>query len=169
MTSVLLLLDVQRNMLQPPAPVPDADGVGAAIEDLLRRARSAGAVVVHVRNNGPEDAPDAPGTAGWELVHQVRDGEHVVDKDEPDAFAGTPLAELLPPTAELVLAGMQSEYCVRATSLGALRRGHRVTLVRGSHATYDGEVPAAATSRRIEQELQAAGVSLVERERVEFS
>jgi nicotinamidase-related amidase len=163
MTSVLLLVDVQRNMLLPPEPVPEADGVAAAIEDVLDRARSAGAVIVHVRNNGPADAPDALGTPGWELVHEVRDGEHVVDKDEPDAFAGTGLADLVPASAAVVVAGMQSEYCIRETSLSALRRGHRVMLVHGAHATYDDEVPAATTARRIEEELGAAGVSVVDR------
>jgi len=35
MTTVLLLVDVQKNMLEPPAPVPDADAAGQAIKDLL--------------------------------------------------------------------------------------------------------------------------------------
>jgi nicotinamidase-related amidase len=167
--AVLLLVDVQGNMLLPPEPVPDAEAVSAAIEDVLGRARSAGAMVVHVRNNGPDGYPDAPGTPGWELVHEVRDGEHVVDKDESDAFDGTPLAELVPPAATVVVTGMQSEYCVRETSLAALRRGHRVLLVRGAHATYDDELPAQTISGRIEQELSAAGVSVVDREDLSFS
>jgi nicotinamidase-related amidase len=69
MASVLLLVDVQKNMLLPPEPVPDADSVAVAIEEVLERARSAGAVVVHIRNNGGEGDPDAPGVPGWELVH----------------------------------------------------------------------------------------------------
>ena len=50
-------------------------------------ARTARAAVVHIRNNGGGNDPDAPGTTGWELVHDVHSGEHVVDKREPDAFA----------------------------------------------------------------------------------
>jgi nicotinamidase-related amidase len=169
MAAVLLLVDVQRNMLEPPEPVPAADTVSAAIEDVLARARFAGAVVVHIRNNGPEGAPDAPQVPGWELVHEVRDGEHVVDKDEADAFAGTLLSELVPPSATVVVAGMQSEHCIRETSLSALRRSNRVMLVRGTHATYDDEVPAETTSRRVEEELSAVGVSVVDREDVTFS
>jgi nicotinamidase-related amidase len=169
MTSVLLLIDVQRNMLQPPAPVPAAASVSTVIEYVLGKARSAGAATVHVRNNGGEDDPDVPGSPGWELVYDVRDGEHVIDKDKPDAFAGTALSELIPASAELVVVGMQSEYCIRETSLSALRRGHRVTLVHGAHATYDGEVPAGTTSRRIEEELGAAGVSVIDPAAVEFS
>jgi nicotinamidase-related amidase len=38
----------------------------------------------------------------------------------------------------LVVAGLQSEYCVRSTSLGALSRGLQVVLVSNGHSTYDG-------------------------------
>jgi nicotinamidase-related amidase len=63
---------------------------------------------------------------------------------------------------------MQSEHCVRATSLSALRRGHPVTLVRDAHTTYDGEVPARTISDRVERELDAAGVSVVDRKDLTF-
>jgi nicotinamidase-related amidase len=157
---VLLVIDAQRNMLQPPEPVPDAEAVADTIAVLLKRARAAGAPVVFVRNNGSEVDPDLPGTPGWELVHEVLPGEHVIDKHVPDAFDGTDLAWVLPPVASIVVAGMQSEFCVRATSLAALARGHAVTLVQGAHATYDGDEPAAAVSRRVEEELAAAGARL---------
>lgn len=162
MTSVLLLVDVQKNMLAPPEPVPDAAAVGEEIADLLGRARSAGTIVVHIRNNGGEDDPDAPGTPGWELVHEVGPDEHIVDKFECDAFAGTRLSGLVPESATVIVVGMQSEYCIRETSLAALRRGHPVVLVRGAHATYDGEVPARATSQVVETELRTAGVSVLD-------
>jgi hypothetical protein len=58
---------------------------------------------------------------------------------------------------------------VRATSLSALRRGHTVTLVRGAHATYDGDTPAKETSQRVEEELAAAGVAVVDPAGVTFS
>jgi nicotinamidase-related amidase len=57
MTSVLLLVDVQKNMLEPPEPVPDADTVAEEIKDLLGRAQSAGTTVVHIRNNGRGRGP----------------------------------------------------------------------------------------------------------------
>ncbi|GAA3442630.1 isochorismatase family protein [Planomonospora venezuelensis] len=162
MNQVLLLIDVQRNMLLPPRPVPAAEAVSAAITALLERARAAGMPVIFVRNNGGEDDPDATGTPGWELVHEVRPGEFVVDKHTPDAFAGTGLAWLLPPTASVVVAGMQSEWCVRETSLAALGHGHAVILARGAHATYDDGGPAADISRKVEEELAAAGVRVTE-------
>ena len=82
----LLLIDVQRNMLLPPQPVPDAPTVGPKIAQILERARRSDAMVVHVRNNGGEDDPDAPGTTGWELIHDVAGHETVVDKRTPNGL-----------------------------------------------------------------------------------
>ncbi|GLU45809.1 isochorismatase family protein [Nocardiopsis ansamitocini] len=169
MTTVLLLIDVQRNMLQPPEPVPAAAEVAPVLADLLERARFAGAPVVHVRNNGGPDDPDETGTFGWELVCRPRTGELVVDKTEPDAFSGTPLAGLLPVGASVVIAGMQSEFCVRATARAAMRRGHPVTLVRGAHATYDDAAPAHGISQDVEKELVHEGAALADLDEVRFA
>ncbi|HEY1573410.1 MAG TPA: isochorismatase family protein [Pseudonocardiaceae bacterium] len=161
MTSVLLVVDAQRNMLLPPEPVPDAAGVGPAIERTIAVARSAGARVVHIRNTGDAGDPDQPGTPGWELVYDVRPGEPVVDKPESDSFARTDLARHVPAGASVVVVGMQSQYCVRATALAALARAHPVILVRGAHATYPDGEPAADISARVETELAQAGARIV--------
>jgi nicotinamidase-related amidase len=157
----LLLVDVQRNMLEPPTPIPGAAHIAATITAALTRARASGDIIVHIRNNGSVEDPDAPNTPGWELVHDVRPGEHVIDKHEPDAFAGTHLTALLPEAAPVTVVGMQSEYCVRETALAALAAGHPVTLLRGGHATYDGDRPAAAIAENVEAELRDAGVLIV--------
>jgi hypothetical protein len=62
---------------------------------MLERARRAGVMVIHVRNNGGEGDPDAPGSAGWELVHEAAGHEAVIDKRTPDAFDSTGLGGLL--------------------------------------------------------------------------
>jgi nicotinamidase-related amidase len=159
----LLLIDVQRNMLLPPEPVPGAAAVADRIAEILAQARGDGAMVIHVRNNGGPDDPDAPGTPGWELIHDVAGHEAIVDKDTPDGFAGTDLGDLLAGTPEVVVVGMQSQYCVRETSLAALRRGIGVLLVRGAHATYDeGTRTAAEISAAVEAELTQAGARIVD-------
>ncbi|HEX3791414.1 MAG TPA: isochorismatase family protein [Pseudonocardiaceae bacterium] len=168
MASVLLLIDVQRNMLEPPEAIPAAVEVSAAITAVLDRARAAGVSVIHIRNNGLDGEPDGPGSPGWELVHEVHPGEQVVDKYEPNSFDATALSDLVTPTESVVLVGMQSDFCIRATSLAALARGNRVTVVRGAHATYDDEVPAAEISARVEKELEAAGAMVVEPTELDF-
>jgi nicotinamidase-related amidase len=165
----LLLIDVQRNMLLPPQPVPDAPAVGRRITEILERARHAGAMVVHVRNNGGHDDPDAPGTTGWELVHGAAGHEAVIDKRTPDAFVGTGLTSLLADAREVVIVGMQSEYCVRETTLAALERGLTVVLAQGAHATYGGgERTATEIAAAVEAELGQAGAQILDADDITF-
>jgi nicotinamidase-related amidase len=159
---VLLMIDTQRNMLLPPSPVPSADSVGKVIAQVLARARAAGAQVIHIRNTGGPGDPDESGTDGWELAYPVAEGEHVVDKPECDAFVGTDLAAFVPPGMPIVVVGMQSEYCVRSTTLGALSRNHPVTVVHGAHATYPADRPAPEISADVEAELSKAGATVAD-------
>ena len=59
-----------------------------------------------------------------------------------------------------MIAGLQSEYCVRATTLTALARGHRVTLASGAHGTYPEQRSPAEISAAVERELAAAGATV---------
>jgi len=163
MATTLLLIDLQRNMLEPPDQIPCATRVIDLVDGLLERARAAGASVVHVRNNGAEEELDFPGTPGWELYHMPVEGEAIVDKFGMDAFVETDLEELIPAGSNIVVAGLASDYCVRATALSALDRGYEVRLVRGAHGAYEADGKSGeAIEREIEQELGAAGALAVE-------
>ena len=138
---------------------------------LLERAREDDALVVHVNNEGTAGDPDEPGTPGWELVFAPNAEELVVGKDEPDTFASNPiLAEDLKSrhVSRLVIAGMQSNYCVAATSRAGLDNGFDVILASGAHATYDEDKPAAVISSEIEETLAQEGVLAVPASAVRF-
>lgn len=123
MTTALLLVDIQRDMLEPPNPVPAHAEVRRALESLLERARASGAFVVHVQNDGSPSDPDAPHTPGWELVFPAAPGELVIRKTVSDAFTNAGLGASLGARRvdRVVVAGMQSNYCVSATCCGALQ------------------------------------------------
>ncbi|TFY66598.1 hypothetical protein EVG20_g4489 [Dentipellis fragilis] len=153
----LLIVDAQVAMLaDPPQGVPEAEAVKANIQCILAAARDA--------------TPPPPDRARWELVWPPLPGEPVIDKHKNNAFAGTRLAELIPNDAEIVVVGLQSDFCIRATCSAALGRGNEVLLIRGAHATYDrhevwaggGVTPASFIERDIESELEEAGVALLD-------
>lgn len=171
MTRALMLIDVQRNMLEPPTPVPAAASIREALQDLLLRARGAGALVIHVQNDGPPGDPDEPGTDGWQLVFPADAGELIVRKDQPDTFAANPalVKDLAAKEiTEVVIAGMQSNYCVAESSRGALNRGLQAILASGAHATYDENEPASAISAQIERELATEGITVLSFRKVSF-
>ena len=166
-----MLIDVQRNMLEPPTPVPAAASIREALQDLLLRARGAGALVIHVQNDGPPGEPDEPGTDGWQLVFPPGAGELIVRKDQPDTFAANPalVKDLAAKEiTEVVIAGMQSNYCVAESSRGALNRGLQPILASGAHATYDENEPASAISAQIERELATEGITVLSFGKVSF-
>ena len=171
MTKALMLIDVQRNMLEPPTPVPAAASIREALQDLLLRARGAGALVIHVQNDGPPGEPDEPGTDGWQLVFPASAGELIVRKDQPDTFAANPalVKDLAAKEiTEVVIAGMQSNYCVAESSRGALKHGLQAILASGAHATYDENEPASAISAQIERELATEGITVLSFRNVRF-
>lgn len=167
----LLMVDVQRDMLEGENPVPSGVEVRSRLEALLLKARRSGALVVHVQNDGGPGDPDAPGTDGWALVFAPLAGEPVVRKSVGNAFSNAELPKALRQhgVTRVVVAGMQSEHCVSDTSRGALRSGLQVVLACGAHATYDQDGRSAESiSMRVEEELSGEGVRLTPSEQVSF-
>jgi nicotinamidase-related amidase len=173
MTTALLLVDAQRNMLEGDAPIPGASDLKLTLEALLAQARMAGAIVVHVQNDGPPGSPDEPHTTGWELVLPPDTGEVVVRKEVGDAFAANPeLALTLGERGvdQVIVAGLQSEFCIQETSRGAMKAGFKVFLPHGAHGTYDdGTSAAAEVANAVERELAADGVEVLGLAEVDFA
>ncbi|MFC5721420.1 isochorismatase family protein [Streptomyces gamaensis] len=153
----LILVDVQNAFLAGPDAVPDAARLVDRLAALLERARAAGALVVHLRNDGEAGAPDEPGTPGWHLRFPPAPGEHLVAKADDDGFEGTGLAELLVErhgVSRVVIAGVLSEMCVSATARGALAAGLGVILPHDAHGTYGlDDIPASVVARVAEHAL----------------
>jgi nicotinamidase-related amidase len=68
----------------------------------------------------------------------------------------------------VVVAGMQSDYCIGATSRGALSHGFKVVLASGAHATYDGQDSAANISAAVETDLSREGVLVLPASDIQF-
>ena len=145
----LVVIDTQIGMFETPGvpPVPDGERLLRNIEGLIRRAREAGAAVIHVRHAGGPGHPLERGTEGWRIHPRVAPagGEPVIEKETPDSFLGTRLEEELRSRGarRLVLAGMQTEHCVDTTCRRAFSLGYDVTLAADAHGTWDSDVLSA--------------------------
>ncbi|MFI9161879.1 isochorismatase family protein [Kitasatospora aureofaciens] len=106
---------------------------------LLARARSAGAAVIHVINDGGPGTPyDVRAEIGQ--IHPdvaPAEGERVVVKQAPDAFVGTDLGALVDAAGhqDVVIAGFMTHMCVAFTTAGAFLRGNRPTVLADACAT----------------------------------
>lgn len=145
MNSALFVVDVQHNMVEGPWSVPDSEGFLAKFADRLDQARKSEWLVVFVQNDGPEGDVDEPGSEGWQLWFEPREGDRVVRKTTQNVFESNPdLSQQLKDadidTIELI--GMQSEYCVQASARGAKAAGFSVLLQPQLHATFHDGTPA---------------------------
>lgn len=68
---------------------------------------------------------------------------------------------------KLAMTGLQSDYCVRSSTLGAIESGFEpsdISVLRGAHSTYDGEDGKKCyqdIKEDVEKELAGKGVQLV--------
>ena len=146
MSNALMVVDVQQNMFFGPWCVPNADALLNRISDRIAAARDAGESVFFVQNDGPEGEVDEPFSEGWELAISPLPGEAVVRKTTQDVFESNPeLAARLSDAGitSIEFCGVQSELCLRASALGALRNGFQIYTQPELHGTFDGGWPGA--------------------------
>jgi nicotinamidase-related amidase len=83
----------------------------------------------------------ASGSDDWQIVPELTpwDGEPLVAKRCGDPFEDTNLEGVLSGlgVGRLVVAGAQTDACIRPTLHGALVRGYGATLVSDAHTTED--------------------------------
>ncbi|UJP38867.1 cysteine hydrolase family protein [Cellulomonas sp. CW35] len=135
--TALLVIDVQNAVV---AQAYERDAVLGRIASLVTRARQEDVPVVWVQHQAPAEGL-VPGEDGWQIVPEVgfSPDEARVDKQYGDSFEDTPLESLLAErgVGHLVVAGAQSDACIRSTIHGAFTRGYDVTLVADAHTTED--------------------------------
>lgn len=133
--TALLVIDVQNTYM---ASVYNRDAVIANIVALVDVARAGQVPVVWVQHSSPA----APlGSDGWRYVPELTAAadEPVVHKTYGDAFEDTDLESVLARlgVGALVVAGAQTDQCIRSTLHGAFVRGYDTTLVSDAHTTED--------------------------------
>jgi len=133
--TALLVIDVQNDVV---AGAHDRDGVIENIARLVDRARAAGAPVIWVQHS---DGDLPRGSHGWQYVPELAraESEPLVHKEFGDSFEATDLEEVLAErrVGHVVVAGAQTDACIRSTLHGALVRGYDATLVSDAHTTED--------------------------------
>lgn len=159
----LIAVDVQRDFLPGGAlAIPKGDRVLTPLAQEMRQGSYR--VIVLSRDAHPVDHCSfvccgggwpvhcVDGTEGAEIhplmlfASRVSDAERIFidkatesDKDAYSAFEGTTLAQRLRKRkiTEIVVGGLATEYCVKATVLDALREGFQVKLLASATAAVD--------------------------------
>jgi nicotinamidase-related amidase len=138
--TALLLIDYQMAYRQGPLALPGEAAITAIAVRLRAWAEAAGLKVIHVQHVAPAGSPlFAAGSPDVEALPDMApaDGQTVIVKRLPSAFAGTELADALAGLETLLIAGYMTHNCVDATARDAFHRGYRVGIVADACATRD--------------------------------
>jgi nicotinamidase-related amidase len=133
--TALLVVDVQRGVVE---GAHERAAVVANVGSLVEKARREQVPVVWVQHS---DEQLARGSDDWRIVPELApdDAEPLVEKHYGDSFEDTTLETVLSGlgVGRLVVAGAQTDACIRSTLHGALVRGYDATLVSDAHTTED--------------------------------
>ena len=133
--TVLLVVDVQNALIakQPYRGQELLENIGV----LTGACRESGIEVVYVRHDGSARGMLVPGTAEWEIVSAI--APLPGDKRFCSSFQETGLEKYLKEkeARQLILTGMQTEYCIDATCKAAFERGYRVVVPEAATSTFD--------------------------------
>jgi nicotinamidase-related amidase len=147
MTIALLIIDVQQALCSGQYAAFESERVIDRINLVSRKVRTAGAHVIiiqHESQGGPLDH----GTQGWQIAKglDVKPSDIYMRKKATDSFHNTELQSILQThgASQLLICGLQSEFCVDTTTRRALALGYPVTLIADGHSTMSNCTLTAA-------------------------
>lgn len=161
----LLVIDTQRGAFDPALvgdwAMPDGDALIAACQGAVAWARGQGAAVIWIQHHEADGPMNGEGFAIDPRLAPAA-GEPRILKTEPSSFSNAALAPLLAGKGRVLLAGLQSDGCVRATALAGQAAGFPVAVIADAHHTWPSEGRTATQVRdAVNAELAAAGIPLL--------
>jgi nicotinamidase-related amidase len=133
--TALLIIDVQNGVVE---GTHERDAVVANIGSLVEKARREQVPVVWVQQT---DENLVANSDSWRIVPELTpaDDEPHIEKGYADSFEETRLESVLADlgVGRLIVAGAQTDECIRSTLHGAIVRGYDTTLVSDAHTTED--------------------------------
>jgi nicotinamidase-related amidase len=175
MSKALVVIDVQKAMFENPHFQPfDGEIVVDRIAGLIAKARAQNAPVFFVQHDGGPDDSFGAGKPGFPFHDKLtpQPGDDVTVKTKSSAFHGTDLDAKFKRAGidQLVITGMQSEYCVTSAIRGAYERGYTLTLASDAHSTFDTKFAKARDIVAIINDTSSGSfATLVKAEDVDFA
>ena len=168
MTTALLVIDVQKGLFEKSTPIYQAHQLLLNINILINKARQEGVPVFFIQHSSEKFLEK--GSDAWKLHPDIQPagGETVIHKVHPNAFEATNLRGELKERGidTLVVTGLVTHGCVKATCLGALEEGYRVRLVSDGHSSYSKDAPQLI--HKWNTELSRKGAELIEAINIRF-
>ncbi len=156
--TALLVIDVQRALFTQHNPVYEESRLIQTINNLVEQAHLYGVQVIYIQHANSSIL--LKGTEGWQFHPKLKPNPTnvTIQKVQGNAFLGTELQSTFEAWGiqNILITGLVSHQCIKATSLGGIELGYKVFLIKGGHSNYRKD--AADVIDQVQNELEAAGV-----------
>jgi len=169
MATALLVIDVQKGLFEKSTPIYRADTLLENINFLMDQARHESVPVFFIQHSSPKTLEK--GSEDWQFHPKIQPlaGETIIHKLHPNAFEDTNLQEELEKrnVSRVVVTGLVTHGCVKATCLGAMECGFKVVLVSDGHSSFSKD--AAQLIEKWNKAFQEKGAEVVNAREVNFT
>ena len=152
---ILLVVDVQKGITDNRLYAYDA--FISNIEKLIDLARKNNVEIIYVQHDDGPGTGFSIGDKDFEIADQVVPGkdEKVFIKTINSCFGNADLAEYLKQSGEkeLMVIGLQTNFCIDATVKSAFERGYKVIIPEGTNSTFDNDYMDAETTYKYYNEM----------------
>lgn len=146
----LLIVDTQKLIMN--EKVYRFSALVDGIKALIKAARANGTEVVYVRHDDGAGEALTKGTEGYEIYEEFAPlpDEKVFDKTVNSPFRDSGLLEYLKGKGEteIIVTGLQTDYCIDATVKCGFEHGFGVIVPEGCNSTVDNDYMTAEQTYR---------------------
>ncbi len=139
--AVLILIDMQNEYLDGPLMIKEAKQAVSNTAEVLAIARREKSHIIHIAHSGRPDGLFDRNHHRGQIIDPLQpvEDEILIEKQLPNAFAGTHLQKVIDATGckDLLIFGFMTHMCVSSTARAALDLGYRVTVNAEGCATRD--------------------------------
>jgi nicotinamidase-related amidase len=166
--SALLIIDVQKGLFNQSGPIYNAEILLQNINLLVSKAKTHQIPIIYIQHSN--DSILVYGSDAWQFHPAISptENDYLIHKKHGNAFEETSLREILQSKSvnTLVITGLVTHGCVKATILGAIDLGYSVILVEDGHSNYSKDAPHLID--KWNQKLSKSGVKILKTNEIDF-
>ena len=151
----LIVVDIQKGITD--ERLYDFDVFIKNVKNIIDSARKTDVEVVYVQHDDGPGTGFSIGDIDFEIADQVAPmpGEKIFVKEINSFFGNKELAEYLEKDAdkELMIVGLQTNFCIDASVKSAFERGYKVIIPEGTNSTFDNDYMDGATTYKYYNEM----------------
>ncbi len=146
----LLVIDIQKGITD--ERLYAFESFISNTKKIIETARQNNVEVIYVQHDDGPGTGFSIGDRDFEIADQVapRDGEKIFYKTINSAFGNKELTEYFEQSGEkdLMIVGLQTNFCIDATVKSAFERGYNVMIPQGTNSTFDNDYMDGETTYR---------------------